>query len=197
MRTYYYYYHHDDIMAGTATTTTTTATAVTAGAPTPPAAELPANYSRWVIVYPPYIDAGRTQRGGRRVAKRHAVSEPTVREIAEVCARALRLDVLVEANKGYSRDFFSVGRVRVHLKRVAGDEEEEEAEEGDGGGAGAVVDAARADRPVNPECPSRIALFRRVASELHKQRRQRQQQQQQQQRGAGGGSDKQQRRRRR
>ena len=100
-----------------------------------------ADASRWVVFYPAYIDAQRSQADGRRVAQRVAVTHPTAAEVARVCEAVLGLRAVLEAERQYPRDFFNKGRVRVRLY----DEDRQ------------LVDERVA---------SRTALYRRVAAEV-------------------------------
>lgn len=75
--------------------------------------------SRWVCVYPPYINAKCTVAQGRRVSQQLAVCNPQVQEIIEVL-NFLKLHHIVE-NKAYPRDILSRGRVRVRVKDEHGE----------------------------------------------------------------------------
>ena len=74
----------------------------------------PVDTSRWVIVYPAYLDARKTEAEGRRVRKDIAVKAPHAVEIFKICGE-LGITAKLELNKTYSRDFFSRGRVRIKL----------------------------------------------------------------------------------
>ena len=71
--------------------------------------------SKWVCVYPCYIDKMRSMSQGRRVPRDCAVERPNVIEIKDSCQH-LGLACLVE-DKRHPADFFSRGRVRVMLSR--------------------------------------------------------------------------------
>ena len=71
--------------------------------------------SKWVCVYPCYIDKMRSMSQGRRVPRECAVERPNVIEIKDSCQH-LGLACLVE-DKSHPADFFSRGRVRVMLRR--------------------------------------------------------------------------------
>jgi len=77
------------------------------------------DFSRWVCLYPVYINAKKTCEEGRRIPKNKAVENPTAAEMAEVC-RNLGLQCIVEAEKYYPRNFLMKGRLRVELKTVEG-----------------------------------------------------------------------------
>jgi signal recognition particle subunit SEC65 len=70
--------------------------------------------SRWIVVYPNYVDSTRKQVEGRRIAKEKAVERPNAGEIFE-CVRRLGLRTLLEMDKAYCRDSWVRGRVRVEL----------------------------------------------------------------------------------
>jgi len=97
--------------------------------------------SKWICIYPVYINSKKTMKEGRRLPKSQAVDNPTASEIAEVC-RQLGFLVKLEGEKSYSRDFLLKGRVRVQLK----------------------VDG----NPVNALIPSRKSLMKKVAIQIPK-----------------------------
>lgn len=69
--------------------------------------------SRELVVWPSYIDAEKTRRMGRRIAKKKAVSSPKLREVFDA-ARALGLDPVLEEDKAYPREWWQAkGRVMV------------------------------------------------------------------------------------
>ncbi|KAM9331321.1 signal recognition particle 19 kDa protein isoform 1-T2 [Gastrophryne carolinensis] len=74
--------------------------------------------SRFICIYPAYINSKKTIAEGRRIPVEKAVQNPTCSEIADVC-RANKLNVAVEADKSYTRelnrDVQHKGRVRVQL----------------------------------------------------------------------------------
>lgn len=72
--------------------------------------------SGWVCIYPVYIDASRSLKGGRRVAKEHCCLRPTARQIAEV-ANALHLPVFIDGRKRHPHDCFTYGRCHIRLQR--------------------------------------------------------------------------------
>ena len=70
---------------------------------------------RWVI-WPAYIDAGRSRGQGRAVSRRDAVEEPTVDEIL-VAALEMGLQAEAERDKHYPKEWWEKpGRVRVQKK---------------------------------------------------------------------------------
>ncbi|XP_053320244.1 signal recognition particle 19 kDa protein [Spea bombifrons] len=79
--------------------------------------------SRFICIYPAYINNKKTVAEGRRIPIEKAVQNPTCSEIADVC-RANKLQVVVEADKMYTRelnrDVQFRGRVRVQLKNEDG-----------------------------------------------------------------------------
>ena len=65
------------------------------------------------IIWPAYIDSGKTKKEGRRVSIENAVSSPKLREISSA-ARKLQLNPEVENGKSYSRSWWEKsGRVSV------------------------------------------------------------------------------------
>lgn len=65
------------------------------------------------VIWPAYIDAGKTRSEGRRVPRDVAVSEPTVDEIAEAVGQ-VGYDAVIERDKAYSRENWDErGRVLV------------------------------------------------------------------------------------
>lgn len=75
--------------------------------------------SRWVVIYPVYINSKKTLAEGRRICASKACENPTIVEIGD-CCQYLRLPCAIEIDKAYSRDFMQRGRVRVQLKRDDG-----------------------------------------------------------------------------
>eukprot|EP01126_Amoeba_proteus_P021586 TRINITY_DN2195_c0_g1_i1.p1 TRINITY_DN2195_c0_g1~~TRINITY_DN2195_c0_g1_i1.p1 ORF type:complete len:139 (-),score=26.52 TRINITY_DN2195_c0_g1_i1:178-594(-) len=73
--------------------------------------------SKWVIIYPVYINGRKTVAEGRRIAKDKCIDNPTCLEIQQACQH-LRLESHIEPEKCYSRDATLRGRVRVHLKEA-------------------------------------------------------------------------------
>lgn len=68
---------------------------------------------RPIVLYPAYFDAARSRDGGRRVARKWAMENPTVEEIA-AAAKALGLEPRVEEDKGFpSTPWRREGRVLV------------------------------------------------------------------------------------
>lgn len=98
---------------------------------------LKSDTSRWVVIYPIYINSKKTLSEGRRISALKACENPNVVEIGD-CCQYLRLPCAIELDKAYSRDFMQRGRVRVQLKRDDGS-------------------------LVNPAIPTRKALFMKVA----------------------------------
>ncbi|OEH77642.1 hypothetical protein cyc_07565 [Cyclospora cayetanensis] len=76
--------------------------------------------SRWLILYPAYLNKKYTTAQGRRVGKALAVEDPTIDEMKMICDH-LHIPVHVERARRYPRDWLlSVGRLRVQLKTEAG-----------------------------------------------------------------------------
>ncbi|KAM3938984.1 signal recognition particle 19 kDa protein isoform 1-T2 [Leptodactylus fuscus] len=85
--------------------------------------KLPTDPSRFICIYPAYINSKKTIAEGRRIPTEKAVQNPTCVEIAEVC-RAYKLNAIVEGDKMYTRewnrDIQYRGRVRVQLRNEDG-----------------------------------------------------------------------------
>jgi signal recognition particle subunit SRP19 len=65
------------------------------------------------VIWPAYLDAGRTRREGRRVPEDAAVTEPMVDEIADA-VRQVGYDAVIERDVAYPREpWHESGRVRV------------------------------------------------------------------------------------
>lgn len=65
------------------------------------------------VIWPAYIDAGKTRSEGRRVPRDVAVEDPTVDEIAEAVGQ-VGYDAVIERDKAYSRENWDErGRVLV------------------------------------------------------------------------------------
>ncbi|KAI1731184.1 SRP19 protein [Ditylenchus destructor] len=79
--------------------------------------------SRWVVIYPLYINSKRTVAGGRRIAKEKCVEDPTCQEIADIFTHA-GLKCNYEKKKMHPRDptreLNAQGRIRVQLKNDDG-----------------------------------------------------------------------------
>ena len=77
------------------------------------------NTSRWVSIYPPYINARLKVSEGRRISKTIAVDNPQLQEISMILT-LLRIMHAVEPMKAYSRDVLCRGRVKAQLKMPDG-----------------------------------------------------------------------------
>lgn len=80
--------------------------------------------SRWICIYPTYINSKRTVSDGRQIALKSAVENPTIGEIKDVLVNA-GFQVELESNKVFPRELnkyenLSRGRIRVHLKNDDG-----------------------------------------------------------------------------
>ncbi|KAI5082663.1 hypothetical protein GOP47_0002406 [Adiantum capillus-veneris] len=100
--------------------------------------------SKWVIIYPVYLDSKKTLAEGRRIAVSHSCENPTASEIGESCS-FLSLAYVLEPEKAYSRDATLRGRIKIQLKQDDGS-------------------------PVNANIPSRKALMLKVAELVPKVR---------------------------
>ncbi|VVC40209.1 Signal recognition particle, SRP19 subunit [Cinara cedri] len=105
----------------------------------------PSDRSRWICIYPAYLNCKKTLAEGRVVPKKYAVENPTYQEILEV-VKASGFNADVE-NKQYSREcskeFAFRGRIRVQLKNDDG-------------------------TPVNQTFPSRISLMKHCGVQIPK-----------------------------
>eukprot|EP01132_Coremiostelium_polycephalum_P011328 gene11328-13869_t len=95
------------------TTTSTTGSNIPAGVKVVNPSQLP-NFSKWTIIYPRYLNSEYTKQQGRKTSKEHSVKNPSCEEIAKA-ASTFGLNTIIEANKGYPKEFFQRGRVRVLL----------------------------------------------------------------------------------
>ncbi|KFM24140.1 Signal recognition particle 19 kDa protein, partial [Auxenochlorella protothecoides] len=93
-----------------------------------------------VIVYPNYVNAGRTVAEGRRVPRVPGAEDPTAPEIYDCIVNGLKLPAELE-NKAYPREALLRGRVRVALRGPDG-------------------------KPLNPAVTSRSKLLREIAALL-------------------------------
>ena len=80
--------------------------------------------SRWICLYPCYINSKKTDAEGRKIPLSKAVENPTINEIKDVLVNA-GFPIEVEANKVFPRELnkyenFSRGRIRVQLKNEDG-----------------------------------------------------------------------------
>ncbi|MFB6168559.1 MAG: signal recognition particle subunit SRP19 [Haloferacaceae archaeon] len=64
------------------------------------------------VIWPVYLDRGRTRAEGRRVPLDDAVEEPTVDEIA-TAVQQVGYDAVVERDQTYPREYEPRGRVLV------------------------------------------------------------------------------------
>ncbi|OSX80036.1 hypothetical protein BU14_0060s0003 [Porphyra umbilicalis] len=78
-----------------------------------PSGQLQVDDSRWVVVYPAYLNADYSFAKGRKIPKAAAVAAPTVGDLF-AAARRLGVSVGLE-DKVHPRDFFNRGRIRVQL----------------------------------------------------------------------------------
>ncbi|GMT00349.1 hypothetical protein PENTCL1PPCAC_22523 [Pristionchus entomophagus] len=102
--------------------------------------------SRWVVIYPCYLNSKKTTGEGRKISKQLAVPDPTVEEIVSIVNNG-GFKVGAE-RKLHPRDperdnHLLMGRIRVQLKNDDG-------------------------TPVNTEVPNRMALYRYIAGLIPK-----------------------------
>jgi len=78
------------------------------------------DYSRFVTIYPNYIDSTKSIKQGRRISTSHAVSTPTLSDISEVL-QSFSVRHAIQPYKGYSRDMESqwdnCGRILVDFEQ--------------------------------------------------------------------------------
>uniref|UniRef100_A0A915L711 Signal recognition particle 19 kDa protein n=1 Tax=Romanomermis culicivorax TaxID=13658 RepID=A0A915L711_ROMCU len=85
--------------------------------------KLPSDESRWICVYPAYINIKKSKAEGRRIPKNVAVENPTSQEMLDVCKSA-SLNVILERKmypRDPSRDYQFQGRIRIQLKNDKGE----------------------------------------------------------------------------
>ncbi|CAM9860813.1 unnamed protein product [Choristocarpus tenellus] len=70
--------------------------------------------SKLIVIWPNNIDATKTLQQGRRISVSHACPNPTAEDMSEVL-KYLQLWHALQPYKGYSREPFVQGRVRVRL----------------------------------------------------------------------------------
>jgi len=75
--------------------------------------------SRWVCIYPVYINKKKTLAEGRRIPKEAAVDDPNLLAMAK-SLHSMGFQFLPEPHKAYSRDIFERGRIKVQLKKDDG-----------------------------------------------------------------------------
>ena len=80
--------------------------------------------SRWICIYPAYLNSKKSVAEGRKIPKVKAVENPTLNEIKDVLNSA-GFQIELEPGKVYPRelnkyDNFSRGRLRVQLKNDDG-----------------------------------------------------------------------------
>uniref|UniRef100_A0A0G4G383 Signal recognition particle 19 kDa protein n=1 Tax=Chromera velia CCMP2878 TaxID=1169474 RepID=A0A0G4G383_9ALVE len=78
----------------------------------------PIDTSRWLVIYPNYVDSKKTIAEGRRIAQSAAAETPTLIEMIDIC-KFFEIPVIPE-DKSYPRDWLVRGRLRVQLKNEAG-----------------------------------------------------------------------------
>ena len=70
--------------------------------------------SRWVVIYPTYIDSTLKISQGRKISVDKCVTKPNAMEIFE-SVKNTGLQTCIELDKAYCRDYWVRGRVRVCL----------------------------------------------------------------------------------
>lgn len=78
-----------------------------------------ADPSKWVVIFPHYLDSARKRSGGRKISASNGVDKPVAFEVFEV-VRELGLRTQLELDKAYCRDCWEPGRVRIELFDTAG-----------------------------------------------------------------------------
>ncbi|KAG5190150.1 signal recognition particle, SRP19 subunit [Tribonema minus] len=94
--------------------------------------------SKWIVVWPNYIDKAKTIAQGRRVAKEFACDIPIVIELGAIC-QAFNLWYALEPFKGYPREPYVLGRVRVRVTMPDG-------------------------TPAHPDIPDKVALLKKMGT---------------------------------
>jgi signal recognition particle subunit SRP19 len=64
------------------------------------------------VIWPAYLDAGKTRAEGRRVAREEAIEDPTVDEIAKA-VQQVGYDAVIDRDATYPREYEPRGRVLV------------------------------------------------------------------------------------
>ena len=76
---------------------------------------------RWNIIYPAFLDKGKTCAEGRRVPKEIAIENPDLYQIGSACLHLGYSRVVLELRKTYPRDFSNPGRLRVKIDNEKGE----------------------------------------------------------------------------
>ena len=76
--------------------------------------------SKFVVIYPTYMDSNKSVKVGRRIGVEDAVEFPVILDLSDAC-RALRLRHIVQPWKGYPRDpdsrWNNPGRILVDMEK--------------------------------------------------------------------------------
>eukprot|EP00602_Paraphysomonas_sp_CaronLab_P004235 CAMPEP_0185026338 /NCGR_PEP_ID=MMETSP1103-20130426/10338_1 /TAXON_ID=36769 /ORGANISM="Paraphysomonas bandaiensis, Strain Caron Lab Isolate" /LENGTH=181 /DNA_ID=CAMNT_0027559885 /DNA_START=50 /DNA_END=595 /DNA_ORIENTATION=- len=72
------------------------------------------DFSKFVQIWPAYINSDLSYAQGRRIGKEHCCSDPIVSEMSEIC-QSLKLRHVIEPYKRYPRLFLKCGRIRVQI----------------------------------------------------------------------------------
>jgi signal recognition particle subunit SRP19 len=78
--------------------------------------------SRWICLYPCYLNSKKSEVEGRKIPIAKAVENPTINEIKDVLMNA-NFKIEIEANKSYPREtnkYENRGRIRIQLKNDDG-----------------------------------------------------------------------------
>lgn len=70
--------------------------------------------SRWICVYPSYIDGAKSLKDGRKIPKAQCCKNPSIVRIAHA-VKALGVPFVLEPRKCFPSDCFNRGRLRVKL----------------------------------------------------------------------------------
>ena len=116
--------------------------------------------SRWVVVYPVYMNRNRKICDGRKLPLSACCEDPPAAVIAQ-CAARLSFQTVLEPMKKHPRDFFEPGRIRVRLFNDDGS---------------AVKESVR----------TRLALYREISALVPSVKMEMDQQRRLQQKNAGG-----------
>ncbi len=73
-----------------------------------------------VVIWPINLDSEKTRKNGRKVSKKYAVAEPTLKDI-EKAAQKLGLDPVVEKEKAHPKEWWGVkGYIKVDKLKSKG-----------------------------------------------------------------------------
>jgi len=68
-----------------------------------------------MIVYPSYVDAKKTKKQGRRIARNLCSDSPKPEEIKKAC-ESLKIECEIETEKAYPKSWWEKGRVALKVE---------------------------------------------------------------------------------